>query len=105
MGMGLSQKWLLPREGGRRMGAQIWSVLGMMKQVRETDPSDPASGPRPTLSQRRNVCHLPHQPAIALSPQPSHFDNFDSNPGPTLTGCVASSKNLTSLNFLCVKWE
>lgn len=33
--MGLSLNWLLPGVGGGRVREQLWSVLGIMRQVRE----------------------------------------------------------------------
>lgn len=70
---------------------------------RSGDPSAPASGPRSTLSQRRNVS-LP-SPASYCPPhhrQP-HLGASDSKPGQSVTGSVASGKNLTSLSFLLCK--
>ena len=31
MGTGLSQNWLLPGEGGGRVGAQLWRALGIRR--------------------------------------------------------------------------
>lgn len=36
MGMGLSQNWLLPGEGGGRVGTQLWRVLGIRRPFRFT---------------------------------------------------------------------
>lgn len=64
--MDLSQNWLLPSRGGGKMGAQFWSVLGIMRWmwgqgVGWRVVSDPASNPRPTLSEDKHITFLTSQ--------------------------------------------
>lgn len=100
--MGLSQNQLLPGDSGGRMGEQLWSVSGIMRRVKEALHIQTQTADHVVTEEK--CVTPPYQSATTPPPQPATpCPTFDSSPGLPLAGCVASSKNITSLRFLLYK--